>query len=194
MLPAFFALPQRLLRLQSCSHAPSAQHLGRMRLRQRGILLASHLWDAFCANDRGQRVAATGLVIPHGTLRSRSLRESLAWAKTLPYKFVTVKVALRAVHHLQRKHHLEFPIIPGVSPTRWHELEARRIARICYRVKKNCLAAAARARKLAMDHEETQPWSVEALTVNMTCDLNCLQFKGFYIRPLLKLKVYPRAR
>ena len=128
-----------------------------------GSFAGVSLWDAFFAEDGGQRVACTGQVIPHGTLKSRALRESLSWAASLPYKFVTVKAACCALLHLERKRGIQFPIIPGVSVARWRELEARRIARVCHRIQKNTSAQASRERKLAaMDNEETQAWSLEA--------------------------------
>ena len=130
-----------------------------MRLRQRAVLVADHLWRSFLAKDRGQTVAATGRLLPHGSLKSKNLREGLSWAESLPYKFITEKVALKAILILEKVYRLQYPIIPGVTVDRWRALQARTLTRLCYRVKKNRGARVARSRSTSMDSMDTQPWA-----------------------------------
>ena len=126
----------------------------RFHLKARAFFLAKKLWDSFAAGDEGQRIAITGDIIPHGTLRSQSLRQCLKWAESSPCKLITSVVASQAIEILIRKYHLQFPIIPGISVASWKRRQAQRIVQICYRVKKN---SQARQVSLAMtDFEETQ--------------------------------------
>ena len=41
-------------------------------------------------------------------LKSRHLREGLSWAGSLPYKFVTENVALKAILHLEKAYVLQY--------------------------------------------------------------------------------------
>ena len=106
-----------------------------MAQQARAEFLAKRLWHSFVGADSGLRVAQTG-----ATLRSHSLRRSLSWVEKLDNKFVTFRVAKRAVIILERKYHLAFPVIPGVSVEEWRVQQARRISKLCYRAKKNSKA------------------------------------------------------
>ena len=121
----------------------------------RAELLAKRLYEAFVGVDQGQRVALTGAIIPHGTLRSQHLRRELSWVETLGNKFVTLCVARRAVVCLEKKYHINVPVFPGVSQHEWRESQAKRILRLCCRVKKNLRAREATPvkPKPAMDHD-----------------------------------------
>ena len=126
----------------------------RSPLKARAFLLAKKLWDSFAAGDSGQRIAITGDIIPHGTLRSRSLRESLRWAEGSSCKLVTAIVASQAIEVLIRKYHLQFPIIPGVAVRSWKKRQTNRIVHMCYRAKKN--SQARQVSRAMTDYEETQ--------------------------------------
>jgi len=131
-----------------------AVNVVRFHLKARALFLAKKLWDSFAAGDDGQRIAITGDIIPHGTLRSRSLRQCLKWAERSSCKFVTSVVASQAIEVLIKKYQLQYPIIPGISVRSWKRRQAERIVQVCYRVKKN---SQARQVSLAMtDFEETQ--------------------------------------
>lgn len=131
-----------------------------MPLLRRAAVLAKHLWESFLREDCGRRCAATGDLVPHGTLKSVALKRKLAWAADLPYKFVTEQVALLALERLETHYHLQYPVIPGVSVKRWRAQQAARVTKLVYRYRKN--SAARVSRKAMTDHDETQAWSAEA--------------------------------
>ena len=130
---------------------------------ERVVFLASKLWESFLAEDSGRRVALTGDIIPHGSLRSKHIRSRLAWAESLSDRFVTFSVAKRAIIHLERKYYLNYPVIPGVTVQKWRETQASRIVALCYRMKKNCKARQKIKSATAMDSmEDTLAYDGEA--------------------------------
>ena len=122
----------------------------------RASYLAKCLWESFIAPDRGLRVAQTGDIVPAGSLKVRSLRSGLKRAEKSPNKCYTKPVASTAISILQKKYGVQVPIIPGVSPQAWKAQQAKRIALLCYRVKKNRCARATYSTKSsdAMDDQQ----------------------------------------
>ena len=136
-----------------------------MTQHARAEFLAKRLWQSFVSVDSSLRVAQTGSILPHGSLKSHALRRSLSWVEGLDNKFITFQVAKRAVQVLERKYHLAFPIIPGVSVEDWRVQQASRISWLCYKAKKNSKARSQAPKKAAMD--DTLAYDAEARSACM---------------------------
>ena len=142
--------------------------------QQRAEFLAQRLWKEFVSEDYGQRVALTGAIVPHGSLKSSSLRRRFSFAESLGNKFVTLPVARRCVSHLEKKFFLQVPIIPGVTKQQWRESQARKIVRLCYRAKKNSKARAnPKPSKPTKAMDDTLVYDGEARNTNAVVNQQC---------------------
>ena len=128
----------------------------------RAFYLAARLHEAFVAVDQGQRLALTGAIIPHGTLKSLHIRRKLSFVETLENKFVTLAVARRTVICLEKRFYISVPRIPGLSHKDWRERQAKRILNLCYRVKKNLKARNSPQKKPKRAMEDTLVYDGEA--------------------------------
>ena len=133
----------------------------RFHLKRRALFLAKKLWESFAAANGGRRIATSGDIIPHGSLRSRSLRRCLSWAESSPCKLVTQEVAQLAVDILVKQYRIQYPIVPGFPLKAWRKRQVSRIVHLCYRAKKNSHSRTRQA-KHAMAEQDTLIYDGEA--------------------------------
>ena len=136
-------------------------------LRTRSSVLAGHLFTSCCSSEEDrQRIAATGQLVPSGSLRYKTVRAKLAWVKHLPaQRFFTEKCVQQALDELVASHDLALPSIPGFCPESWVRQQTKSVTRILQRARKSTVPMADPS--LA----ETQVWDCQDRWVCVFCYL-----------------------
>ena len=131
--------------------------------RQAKIEKISKLVFDYCMAPDLERVKTTGSITPTTSLRHRSTRHCLRFAKSLGEgRFFTEALTRDVLSHLLENFAVVLPATPGFSTDKWVREEARNLHKLLKRARKST----------AMDDQETQMWScMDAPDLDPTEDL-----------------------
>ena len=123
--------------------------------RAEKISMISKLVFDHCVAPHTERIRQTGSILPTSSLRHKSTRDTLSWAKDLDQgRYFTHALVRDVLTDILETHKVDLPCTPGFSQQKWVEDQSRILHKCLKKARRKSTASP------AMDPStlETQPW------------------------------------
>ena len=143
--------------------------MGKNKTRAEKVATMATLIFEHLIEPRREEIKKTGALTPTQSLRHRSTRTAMQWARNLDAsRWFTAAMCGEALEKVLKTHQVDLPSVPGFDQKQWCAQEAKILHKLCKRARKSTAMA-------DPDNAETQPWldTEDALSIVVDPQASC---------------------